>query len=632
MFLVNSNIVKFLMYNQIRTIPSTLQHPMIILNLNKSRVKSRLSWITTISSLVLISLLTSCGKKEKQPDFDFTIPFERTQGDSTSTYQEVVQFYENLADAYQSVAIYEMRDTDSGFPIHLVTFNTDRSFESEFGSDRDKLIVLINNGIHPGESDGIDASMMLMRDLANGELTPPENVIIAVVPVYNIGGALNRNSHSRTNQNGPQEYGFRGNARNYDLNRDFIKADTRNARAFAHLFHTVKPDFFIDNHVSNGADYQYVLTHLFTQHNKLGGDMGEYLHQEIMPALEDSLLTADWPITPYVNVFNRSPESGFNQFMDYPRYSTGYTSLFNTFGMMVETHMLKPYEQRVRGTYELMKAAIAITGEKQDSLRALRNQARDHYKAGNWYPIGWSIDSTETRTLNFKGYESEYVNSSLTGKTRLKYDRDQPFERPVTYYDHYKATDSVQIPQYYVIPGGYWNVVELLRLNRVRVRFMDKDTTVNAEVYKIADYQTRTRAYEGHYPHYNTQVEVVEEEIELRRGDYLVKTDQAGVRYILETLEPQAPDSFFNWNMFDAILQQKEGFSPYVWEDLAAEFLDENPEIKAEFEQKKASEPQFEANWYAQLDWIHKRSPYYERSHLRYPIVRVSGQVLTGEE
>ncbi|PQB05913.1 hypothetical protein BST85_01825 [Aureitalea marina] len=577
-------------------------------------------------------ILTACGKSADPSEFDFTLPFENSNGTQTSTYKEVIDFYEDLAEAYQTVAIYEMRETDSGHPLHLVTFNTDRSFESEFGSDRDKLVVLVNNGIHPGESDGIDASMLLMRDLADGTLTPPEDVIIAVIPVYNIGGALNRNSHSRTNQNGPEEYGFRGNARNFDLNRDFIKADSRNARAFAHLFHTVKPDIFIDNHVSNGADYQYVLTHLFTQHNKLGGDVGQFLHQELMPALEDSLAKADWSITPYVNVFNRTPETGFSQFMDYPRYSTGYTTLFNTFGMMVETHMLKPYKQRVEGTYELMRSMLDIASETQDSLRSLRIQARDRYQAGDWYPVSWAIDSTRTRKLDFKGYEAAYIQSDLTGQQRLKYDRDQPFSRPVTYYDHYKATDSVQIPQYYAIPAGYWNVVELLRLNRIRVRFLDSDTTVNAQVYRIADYQTRSRAYEGHYPHYGTKVETSTEQIQLKRGDYLVNTDQSGIRYILETLEPEAPDSFFNWNMFDAILQQKEGFSPYVWEDLAAQFLADNPEIKTEFEAKKASDERFASNWYAQLDWIHKRSPYYEKSHLRYPIVRVGSEVLTGEE
>lgn len=265
-----------------------------------------------------------------------------------------------------------MDDTDSGEPLHIVTYNANRTFESEFNDGEKQNIILINNGIHPGESDGIDASMMLLRDFAENRIKAPENTIVAVIPVYNIGGALNRNSTTRTNQNGPKEYGFRGNARNYDLNRDFIKSDTKNAKAFAKIYHTLQPDVFIDNHVSNGADYQYTLTHLFTQHNKLGGSLGNYLHNSFMPNLEDQLEKKNWPITPYVNVFNQVPETGFSQFMDHPRYSTGYTTLFNSLGMMVETHMLKPYKQRVEGTYEFMRTVIDMLEEDGETIKKIK--------------------------------------------------------------------------------------------------------------------------------------------------------------------------------------------------------------------------------------------------------------------
>ena len=191
--------------------------------------------------------------------------------------------------------------TDSGYPLHIVTFNDDAEFNFSKIRER-KAILLINNGIHPGESDGIDATALFFRDLATGKTQIPKRTVIVTIPVYNIGGALNRNKTSRTNQNGPVEYGFRGNSRNFDLNRDFIKADSKNATSFAEIFHLVQPDVFIDNHVSNGDDYQYTLTHLFTQHNKLGGDLGNYLQNSLMPQLEDSLAKKDWDITPYVNL------------------------------------------------------------------------------------------------------------------------------------------------------------------------------------------------------------------------------------------------------------------------------------------------------------------------------------------
>ena len=185
-----------------------------------------------------------------------------------------------------------------------------------------------------------------------------ENIVICIIPIYNVGGSLNRNSTSRVNQNGPKSYGFRGNARNFDLNRDFIKNDTKNAQSFAEIFHYINPDIFIDNHVSNGADYQYSLTHLFTQHNKLGGELGDFLNNKMIPDLVKSLENKNLIITPYVNVFNQVPDMGFSQFLDSPRYSTGYTTLFNSLGFMVETHMLKPYDQRVKGTHEILFSTL----------------------------------------------------------------------------------------------------------------------------------------------------------------------------------------------------------------------------------------------------------------------------------
>lgn len=578
------------------------------------------------SALFLIAILSiSCQKSKDPNDFNFTTVFEKSEGIETSTYQEVVEFYTQLSEKYPEIAMYTMDKTDSGEPLHLITFNPDRSFESEFSSEKDKNILLINNGIYPGESDGIDASMLLLRDLAEGKIPAPQHTIIAVIPVYNIGGALNRNSTTRTNQNGPESYGFRGNARNYDLNRDFIKADTRNALAFIDIFKTVDPDLFIDTHVSNGADYQYVLTHLFTQHNKLGGELGNYLHESFMPKLEDSLQNKEWDITPYVNVFNQTPDTGFTQFMDAPRYSTGYAALFNTLGMMVETHMLKPYKVRVEGTYELLKSFIAIADAEHQTIKQLREQANNAWQVGDTYPIQWQIDSSKSSTLSFKGYEGEMIASEITGAQRLKYNRDKPFEKDVPYYNHFKPADSITIPQYYIISKGYHNVVNLLRANGIKCDMIPKDTTATAEVYYIDSYETVRNPYEGHYLHYNTQVKTKTELVKVTKGDYKVTTDQKGIRYILETLEPEAPDSFFNWNFFDTILQQKEGFSPYVWEDKAKSFLEENPIIKKQFEAKKEADPAFAANWFAQLDWIHKQSPNYETSHLRYPIVRVGG-------
>lgn len=567
--------------------------------------------------LVLFSI--NCSSKK---DYDFTTVFEKSNGLETATYTETIEYYKNLAETYTSIKIESIGETDSGEPLHIVTLNNDGNFNySEIR--KTKRILLINNGIHPGESDGIDATMMLYRDIAYGKIEAPENTVIVTIPIYNIGGSLNRNTTSRTNQNGPKEYGFRGNARNYDLNRDFIKCDTKNARTFAKIFHLVQPDVFIDNHVSNGADYQYTLTHLFTQHNKLGNALGNYLHTEMMPNLEQKLADKAWDITPYVNVYNTTPDNGFSQFMDSPRYSTGYTTLFNTLGMMVETHMLKPYKQRVEGTYELMKSMIEITEKDGKKIKQLRKIANNSIRSQDTYNLNWTIDTLKNSTLNFKGFEGEMITSEITGKQRLKYNTKKPFKKAVVYQNYFKASNQVTIPKAYVIPQSWHKVIALLKLNNTKMLQLKKDSILTVESYKIKDFKSRNSPYEGHYLHYNTSITSEEKAITFKKGDYLVETDQSSFRYLIETLEPQAPDSFFNWNFFDTILQQKEGFSAYVWEDKALDLLNNNQELKTKFEAKKAKEIDFSNNWYAQLDWLHKHSENYENAHLQYPIYRI---------
>lgn len=572
--------------------------------------------------IVLLILVVSCKSETSTSDFDFTTRFETSNGTQTPEYTEVISYYEQLAKAYPQIHMQAIGETDSGNPLHIITLNPDAIFDF-VDIRKNKRILLVNNGIHPGESDGIDATMMLFRDIVQGKIEVPKKTVLVAIPIYNIGGSLNRNTGTRANQNGPEEYGFRGNARNYDLNRDFIKSDTKNAKAFAQIYHLVQPDVFIDNHVSNGADYQYTLTHLFTQHNKLGGELGNYLHTTMHPELERKLTEKDWDITPYVNVFNSTPEKGFSQFIDSPRYSTGYTTLFNTLGMMVETHMLKPYKPRVEGTYELMKSMIEITEEQNEVIANLRKDVWKAYKEKGEYPISWVVDTTQSSTLNFKGYEGSFVQSEITGAMRLKYDRSKPFTKEVNYRNYFKATEQVSIPEAYLIPRGWHTVIDLLKLNNIEMTSFENDTTLTVESYRIEDYKTRTNAYEGHYSHYNTKVSVESKTIKFSKGDYLVSTNQSGIRYLLETMEPAAPDSFFNWNFFDTILQQKEGFSPYVFEDTAKQLLDTDSELKVEFEAKKATEERFAANWYAQLNWIFERSNGYEKAHMQYPVYRI---------
>lgn len=571
------------------------------------------------SNLLLLLLTTTVFA---QKDLSYPTVFEQGNGNQSATYQETIAYYELLAQNFPTIQIKKMGLTDSGQPLHIVTFNPEKKFNFET-IQQNKAVLLINNGIHAGEPDGIDATMQLYRDLALEKISSPKNTVVVTIPVYNIGGALNRNSTTRANQDGPELYGFRGNARNYDLNRDFIKADTRNTASFAGIFQLTNPDVFIDNHVSNGADYQYKLTYIMTQQNKIGSIIGNYLDQEMMPALVASLQKKSLETTPYVNAFSETPDQGFAQFFDSPRYSTGYTSLFNTIGFVVETHMLKKYSERVKATYEFMRSTIDYTDANFKQIKQKRVANQSLYLPGANYTIKWALDTTKITPFTFLGFEAGHKKSEATTADRLYYDRTKPFKKEIPYLKEYQPTKQIKIPKAYIIPQGFWNITALLKNNGIEYQELKKDSTITVESYRIADYKTASSAYEGHYLHRDTQLTTQKREVKFSKGDYVVPTQQKGVKYIIETLEPEGIDSFFNWNFFDTMLQQKEGYSDYVFEDTAALLLKENPKLNDAMRQKMIQDTTFAKNPEAQLDWIYKNSVYYEKAHLQYPIYRV---------
>ena len=556
--------------------------------------------------------------------------YELSGGTETPEYHEGIAYFKLLANQFQTIDMQTWGPTDSGEPLSLVLYSHDGEFDIQKNKELQRPVLFINNGIHPGEPDGIDASMLLLRGLAEGKILQDEikDVLIAVVPYYNIGGALNRNSHSRTNQNGPKAYGFRGNGRNYDLNRDFVKSDTRNAKSFAQIFHHLDPDLFLDTHVSNGADYQYVMTLVYPQKDKLGEPLKSFQENLLRPFLFEYMADEGDEMTPYVNMWGSkhrhpTPDNGIEQFPDYPRYSTGYTALFNTIGFMTETHMLKPYDQRVESTLSFMKAFVSAGSKFKSELLEVRRKAKENTSTKNNFPIKWEADDSQSSTLEFKGYESGYKPSEITGQDRLYYDESAPFKKEIPFYDSFKDALVVQKPKAYIIPQAWYNIIDLLKLNEIEMHQLEADTVIDVQAYHISSYKSYNQPYEGHFPHYDIELVSLNESVSFRKGDYVVPVNQSGNRYIVETLEPQAEDSFFKWNFFDMILQRKEHYSSYVFEDLAVEILKENPDIKEAFDKKIESDPEFKENARAQLHFIYEQSEHAEAAYKRYPIFRL---------
>lgn len=555
---------------------------------------------------------------------DLSIPFDRNE-DVTATYPETIEFYQKLARAYpRKVLVTPQGSTDSGHPLHTAVLSLDGIFDPLQLKQAGKTILLVNNAIHPGEPCGVEASMLLLRDYLQDQSKAHllKDLVIVIIPYYNIGGGLNRGAYSRANQSGPEEYGFRGNAKNLDLNRDFIKCDTRNARTFNRIFNDWQPDVFIDNHTSNGADYQYTITLIPTQHNKLSPILADYLQQEMLPQLYQGVNQRGWEMTPYVYA-RSTPDEGIAGFLDLARYSSGYAALHHTISFMPETHMLKPFKDRVRSVYAFMDAMIHLLKQDGGKIQELRARAFQAAGKQQQFAVNWELDQERSDTISFKGYEAAYKKSVISGLDRLYYDRNKPFEKEIPHFNYYKPSQTVQKPNAYIIPQAYREVIERLHWNGVVIHQLTEDLEINAEFYYIEDYETTRAPYEGHYLH--SQVKLRPEFLERRfhAGDYVIFTGQSADRFLVEMLEPQGADSYFAWNFFDGILMQKEYFSSYVFEDLAADYLEQHPELKAALEAKKKEDDEFARSARAQLNYIYEHSPYYEPTYKLYPVGRL---------
>ncbi|MBX2906054.1 MAG: hypothetical protein KF744_08455 [Taibaiella sp.] len=578
-----------------------------------------------MKKLILSFFIASCAMTSQAGKIDSTYitPFEKSGGKQTATYDEVVAFYKLLLENFSNIASGEMGPADNGYPLRYYAYTNDGKLEPEDIKSGSKLVILINNGIHAGEPDGIDASMMLMRDAATGKIKIPDNILLVVVPAYNIGGMLNRNSHSRANQNGPESYGFRGNARNLDLNRDFIKCDAAETLGLEDLIARMNPDIFVDNHVSDGADYQHIMTLIETQHNKLGGKTGAYMHDTLTPRLYAEMKKKGYDMVPYVNDFSNTPDNGWREFYESPRYSTGYTALFQTIGYVPETHMLKPFDERVKATYALMQCIIKAGSENAQAIRKARVDDRQALMSQREFALDWRVDTTRADTVTFKGYTAGYKPSEVSGLPRLYYDHKKPFTKRVPFYDQFVPEKIVTAPRAYIIPKAWTPIIILFRNSGVKMQRVNYDSTMEVTAYHIDDYQTTSKPYEKHYLHYNIKATPYKTSVHVSQGDYIIWLAQPAKRYIIETLEPTAPDCFLAWNFFDGILQQKEGYSGYVFEDVAAEILKKNPELKIELAEKREADPEFAKNADAQLYYIYKHSPYFEDAYMRYPVYRL---------
>jgi hypothetical protein len=570
-----------------------------------------------MSRLLLLICFLSAGICEAQ--------FLSPKGSNESwSYQEIISSYKALAQTYNNALYIELGPTDSGRPLSLFLIQ-----KEAFADNVDlqtlkhgKLVTLVNNGIHPGESCGMDASLQWsVHVLEHNEIKAGQ--LIAVIPVYNIGGSLQARPNTRANQNGPEKQGFRGNARNLDLNRDFIKADAANTFSFQAVFQALRPHIFIDTHTSNGADYPYTMTYISTQLDKLAPPLAELLDTEMDPFLYKGMAERGWETVPYVNVHGRPPNGGYAAFLETPRYASGYTALFHSLGFISEAHMFKSYPDRVAATYAFLETVKEFSEQKDvQILQAYALAEKWEVNSGS-FPVAWELDSSKREDLNFKAYSFSYSKSNLGDYKRLSFDRSQTEDLVIDYYPRYKATQMAEMPKYFVIPRAWAELVLRLQYNNVELQVIPKDTVIAVYSYYLKNWEHAQQPYEGHF---RTTIKEVEQKAQNRlfyKGDYLVSANQKNRYFLATTLHPLSVDSYLSWGFFDIIFQQKEHFSPYIFEDQAEAMLAADTKLQEAFTLWKQGHPKSLNNPYAVLSFFYENSDYYESEHLRYPIAEI---------
>jgi hypothetical protein len=537
----------------------------------------------------------------------------------TLNYSELIKAYSELAKQHAEIELYAMGESDYGLPIYVCIVNGAQDSIKSFEKARNSTTLLINNAIHPGEPDGVNACLSILNDWINNGKQTRGAPVLAIIPAYNVGGMMVRSGTSRANQNGPEEYGFRGNAQNLDLNRDFVKMDSKNMFTFAKIYHALEPDIFIDTHVSNGADYQYVVSYIASVKERMAPGLSELMHQKMLPFLKSQFKTKEIDLIPYVDLKDETPESGIQVFNDLPRYSMGYAAMMNSISFTIETHMLKPFDERVAATKEFIIQTIQWATANSIEIEKERENALKWERDLKGFEFNFQLTEKKDSIL-FKGFEFSRPISEVTGLPRLKYHQDRPYEKYVPFYKTYVAKSKSHIPDFFILGGQNEEVVKRLKANQFKFEVLTKDTVIQLGSVRIDNYETVKKPYEGHYLHSDVSSNISLSVVKFKKGDILIPAQQRNKRFLVSLMESKSEDSYFNWNFFDSYIQQKEYFSPYVFEDQAVEILKNNLPLKEEFEAKKKRDPEFAKSEWNQLYFIYSRSKYFEPSLNLLPI------------
>ena len=554
---------------------------------------------------------------------------EQTDYHKTWNYDDTIAFSKRLDKASDKIVYRSFGKSGQGRDLPLLIASDDGTFTPEAAHKKGKAIIFIQAGIHAGEIDGKDAGLALLRDAVITKTRPEllKDVVVLYVPIYSVDGHENSNPYMRINQNGPDEMGFRANATNLNLNRDYMKADAPETRGWLALWNEWKPDFFIDCHVTDGADFQYNVTYEYAHFQEvsplLKNWMDEHFDGKVVPKVESegNLLTH------YVEFAGREVTGGIATFIATPRFATGYTPLRNRIGLLIETHSWKPYRSRVRGTYDVLrytieeiaatKASLFDVNKKADAETVERGKT---YDPSRRFPL--TLDVTEKSTpFAFKGLEYKIEDSTISGGKMIVYGT-KPLNITIPRYDEGRVVASVAPPLYYIIPPEWKDVIGVLQMHGVKFETIKKPMTVEVESYRLTQPKWATSSFENRVTLTCKQTPVTETRT-YPVGSIIVPMAQDAANVAIHLLEPNGPDSFVYWGFFDSVFEQKEYGESYIIEKVAREMLAKNPNLQKEFDER-LKDPAFAKSPRARLQFFYERSPYYLNQKVGvYPVGRI---------
>lgn len=582
---------------------------------------------TTLALLFifLLSLSASAQNSDRWKTF-----YEQSNYLKTPRYAETIDYCRRLDAASPWVKYESFGKSPQGRDLPLVILSKDGAFTPEAAAKTGKAVILIQSGIHAGEIDGKDASLMLMRDIAITKTKTHllDHAIILIVPIFSVDGHERFGKYNRINQNGPEEMGWRVNANNLNLNRDYMKADAPEMRAMLGLFSRWLPDFYVDCHVTDGIDFQYSVTFAIELFQNIDPAIGSWLRSKFVPEMTSEVERAGSLIAPYMGAREENDLSkGFLFGPATPRFSTGYGAVQNRPSLLIETHVYKPYKTRVTATYHVLESTIGFVNTNARELKRLNRQAdaatSQAASLGAYIPLRFGT-LEQSVPIVFRGWKTERKLSPVTGQMMTYYTHDTA-SVTVPYFDRATVIDSVRLPMYYLIPEEWTAVIDVLKAHGISMSRLKTQRTLPIESYRFSDGKWRETPYEGRHPASFKSALVKEERI-FPAGTVVVPTSQRTAKVIANLLEPRASDSFVSWGFFDAIFEQKEYFEDGVMEHIAGEMMSNDPALKKEFEAKVAADTAFAHNAYARLKFFYERSPYNDTSIGLYPIARYDGK------